>query len=199
MLSFRIWMGLAIVVVASTGCDAPAPVASRAERPVSTAAKSVGYEAEFPPRKGERPMTSDAPEGTRIAHEQQDQIPPKRLQEALLDRVRTLPGVRIDRSYVSVPGARAFHLEPELANGPREAFAARQEFGHLHPPHDGSMHLNPDPELRKRLVELGWAEPHPRSRNTVMVYGPRDEDELEIVWKVVQKCYERAAGLEIEN
>jgi phospholipase/carboxylesterase len=150
----------------------------------------------YPIRRGDRPQTSDAPDGTRVAHEQKTQNAPAELQEALLDRVKTLPGIRIGRSYVSVPGARAFHLDPELARGPREAFAARQEFGHLHPPHDGSLHLNPEPKLRRELIEKGWAEAHPRSSRTVMLYGPRDEAELEVAWSIVKQCYDRAAGID---
>lgn len=130
-----------------------------------------------------------------VAHQQKTQNAPTELQDALLQRVRTLPGVTIGPSWVSVKGARAFHLDPDLAKGPRDAFAVRQEFGHLHPPHDGSLHLMPEPALRAELIEKGWAEPHPRARGTVMVYGPRDEAELEVVWALVQRAYDRAAGV----
>lgn len=194
-------IALVAVLALLSGCDSPAPSArsalpkSNAEAPGGSPAASEDAD-KLAQRRGERPQTSDAPDGTQIAHEQKSQNAPRDLQEALLERVTTLPGVSIGRSFVSVQGARAFHLQPELAKGPREAFAVRQEFGHLHPPYDGSLHLNPGPELRAELIEKGWAEAHPRSSRTVMVYGPRDEAELEVVWQIVQRCYERAAGME---
>lgn len=187
-----------LILISALFISCEAKPAQSSGEPASTDA-GAGEEisastSEFPRREGESPETSNAPDGTRIAHQQMTQKAPTELQEALLERVKTLPGVYIDRSYVSVPGARAFHLEREFAKGPREAFAARTEFGHLHPPHDGSLHLNPDPELRMKIIEAGWAEPHPRSNRTVMVYGPRDEIELEVVWRIVRRAYERATG-----
>jgi len=160
------------------------------------AVRKTGEDVEtaLPRRRGERPETSDAPEGTRVAHQQKTQRAPAAMQEALLERVRTLDGVTIGRSFVSVPGARAFHLDAELAAGPRRAFAARTEFGHLHPPHDGSLHLNLPRGLTERAIDAGWAERHPRAQKTVMVYGPRDEAELDVVWRLVQAGYDFAVG-----
>jgi hypothetical protein len=82
-----------------------------------------------------------------------------------------------------------------MANGPKDAFVRRTEFGHLHPPHDGSLHLTLPAAERQDLIERGWAEPHPRASSTIMVYGPRNDAELDVVWEIVQRAYERAAGL----
>lgn len=183
-----------------TACDRPtAPGATTPSVEPDSASDArpkqpLSADDAIPARTGPRPETTDAPPGTMVAHQQTTQNAPVEMQDALLERVRTLPGVRIGRSWVSVEGARAFHLDPELAVGPRDAFAVKQEFGHLHPPHDGSLHLTPTAELRAELIEKGWAEPHPRARGTVMVYGPRNEQELEVIWMLVRRGYERATG-----
>jgi hypothetical protein len=108
-------------------------------------------------------------------------------------RMSSLPGVRVGPSLVSVPGARALHLDGALARGPRDAFQRGREFAHLHPVHDGSLHLTLDPVLYQQVVASGWGEPHPISR-TMMVWGPRNADELEIVWSLVLASYQYAAG-----
>jgi Family of unknown function (DUF5519) len=74
------------------------------------------------------------------------------------------------------------------------------EWGHLHPSHDGSLHLIlPTPDAG-RLIELGWAEFHNIVTRglappvVVMVYGPRDERELAVVQQVVELAYLAAGG-----
>jgi phospholipase/carboxylesterase len=49
-------------------------------------------------------------------------------------------------------------------------------------------------------IDKGWAELHPVARRgagpptLVMLYGPRDEAELEVVWRLVQTSYAFARG-----
>lgn len=149
----------------------------------------------LPPRRGPRPQTRSG-----MPHRQLDQNAPPELQEALFQRARALPGVRVAPSGVSVPGARAFVLAEDLAAGPPEAFMIGREFAHLHPPYDGSLHLTLPPAVAARVVESGWGEPHPLVRwgafppTFVMVYGPRDGAELEAVWTIVQASYAFARG-----
>ncbi len=69
-------------------------------------------------------------------------------------------------------------LRDSCAAGPPEAFMIDREFCHLHPPSDGSLHLNLPPDVGQVAVERGWAENHPLARRgiipttVVMVYGP---------------------------
>jgi hypothetical protein len=139
-----------------------------------------------------------------MPHTQTSQNAPGDLQEALLERAAKLPGVVVARSHVSVPGARAFHLDEEHAHGPREAFMVGTEFAHLHPPYDGSLHLVlPEVEARG-IIALGWGEFHPLVEQGVMpptnlmVFGPRDAGELEAVWAIVHASYAHAAGVPAE-
>jgi phospholipase/carboxylesterase len=135
-----------------------------------------------------------------MPHTQTSQNAPRDLQEELFERAARLPGVVVARSHVSVPGARAFHLDEQHARGPQEAFMYGTEFAHLHPPYDGSLHLTL-PELDARtVIELGWGELHPLVEQGVlpptdmMVFGPRDAGELEVVWLLVQASHAYASG-----
>src|SRR5258708_13425425 len=90
----------------------------------------------LPRRSGDRPETHH-----QMPHQQVSQNAPSEFQEALFERIAALPGVVVGQSHVSVPGARAFHLEPEAAGGDGAAFMAGTEFAHLHPAYDASLHI----------------------------------------------------------
>ena len=90
-------------------------------------------------------------------HQQLSQIAPRELQEALFALGRSLPGVTTGRSLVSLPGARAFFLDPDLAHGPDAAFQAGTEFAHIHAPFDGSLHATlPEKVARKVIARGAW-------------------------------------------
>jgi hypothetical protein len=151
--------------------------------------------AELPERPGSRPRTRRA-----MPHQQLDQNAPPALQEALWERMSRLEGCEPGRSGVSLPDSRAVHLERTLALGPPEAFMVGTEFAHLHGAADGSLHVMLPPAAASEAVERGWAEPHPLARlgaappTLVMLYGPRDEAELETVWRLVETSYDFARG-----
>jgi phospholipase/carboxylesterase len=143
-------------------------------------------------RSGPRPRTTST-----NPHTQLDQNAPVALQERLFSGARDLPGVAVGPSHVSVPGARAFHL-PGCRNPADAGFMVEREFAHLHPPDDGSLHMSLPPDIVKAVIDNGWAEYHPLAgkyglpANIVMVYGPRDEAELEIVGDLVRASHGHA-------
>ncbi len=145
-------------------------------------------------RAGPRPDTT-----TRNPHTQLTQNAPRELQERVFDFARSLDGVVVGPSLVSVPGARAFHL-PEQGAKPRDCFMVEDEFAHLHPPSDGSLHMSLPRALVDAVIANGWAERHPLAGkhglpdNIVMVYGPRDEGELRVVEDLVRASYGEAHG-----
>jgi phospholipase/carboxylesterase len=96
---------------------------------------------ELEPRRGDPPLTTRPSRQQPFPHQQLTQTAPIGLQDELFARVLTLPGVSTGDSCVSVPGARAFILDPALAAGPAAAFQCETEFAHLHPPGDGSLHI----------------------------------------------------------
>ena len=144
----------------------------------------------LPRRPGQRPHTRRRV-GT--AHAQLSQNAPVELQEKLFERARALPGVITGESLVSVPGARALFLEESLAEGPEEAFQAGTEFAHIHPAYDGSLHVTLPTLMVREVEDKSWGERHPVSPS-VMVYGPRDEFELEVVWRLLDASYRFATG-----
>ncbi len=145
------------------------------------------------PRQGPKPETTKPTREQPFPHKQISQNAPATMQEALFERAANLRGVTIGKSLVSVPGARAFHLSESLANGPAAAFQKGREFAHLHPPEDGSLHMTLPPDAYRAVLDAGWGEPHPVS-TTMMVWGPRDADELETVWKILCASYAYATG-----
>ncbi|HVE62882.1 MAG TPA: luciferase family protein [Mycobacteriales bacterium] len=150
--------------------------------------------AELPVRAGPRPTVS-----SRIPQEQLSDNPPPELQERVLNRISELPGVSTRQSAISVPGARGFMLhEPR---GPQDAFLVPSagEFAHVHPGHDGSLHLALPPALAADVVAKGWGVAHPLAGvrlapGMVMLYGPRDDVELETVVRVVATSHAWASG-----
>ena len=78
------------------------------------------------------------------------------------------------------------------------------EFAHIHPPDDGSMHMMLPPEAVPELVARGWAEIHPlvpvgrMPPSLVMVFGPRDDEELDIVLGLIDASYRYARGIGID-
>jgi uncharacterized protein (TIGR00369 family) len=146
-----------------------------------------------PVRRGPPPKTTHPTRDQPGPHQQLSDTAPRHLQDELMRRVRTLPEVEVGWSAISVPYARGFHLKPHAAKGPAEAFQRGSEFGHLHPEHDGSLHLNLPPALYDEVLRAGWGEPHPIS-GTMLVFGPRDELELEVVWRLVRASYDWATA-----
>lgn len=145
-------------------------------------------------RNGPRPSTTPT-----NPHAQLTQNAPADLQERVFSLASSLDGVEVGPSHVSVPGARAFHL-PESTQAACEAFMVAREFAHLHPSSDGSLHMVLPPEVVDQVIENGWAERHPLAghhglpANIVMVYGPHDDDELEVVADLVRASHSLATG-----
>ena len=149
----------------------------------------------LPRRSGEPPQTNPA-----MPHTQLSQNAGADLQEKLFARIAALDGVVVGASHVSVPGARAFHLAAEHASGPEAAFMVGSEFAHLHPGYDGSLHLVLPEAQAREVIASGWGEFHPLVEQgvmpptNVMVFGPRDQGELEVVEQIVRTSYANARG-----
>ena len=154
--------------------------------------------ASLPARSGPRPRT-----GPSMPHQQLNDNAPAEIQERLFERASSLSGVRVGPSHVSVPGARALFME-DTSRAQPEAFMIDSEFAHIHPSYDGSLHLVLPAEVAKNVIDKGWGELHPMARGgglravPLMVFGPRNDEELEVVWLIVRASYEFAGGREEE-
>ena len=135
-----------------------------------------------------------------IPQQQESDNSPADLQEQLFACVAALPGVTTSQSVISVPGARGLMVE-RGPGAPLDAFLVPRagEFAHLHPGHDGSLHLALPPALAADAIAKGWAVAHPLagirlSRGMVMIYGPLDTAELDTVAGIVTASHAYATG-----
>jgi hypothetical protein len=150
---------------------------------------------ELIPRKGLRPETTDC-----APHEQVSQNPDAVMHRNFKARAFDFPFVERRHSIISVPGAEALWLPHSHAHGCTESFMIGNEFAHVHPAYDGSMHLMLPVECTRELFAKGWGEPHPMAaagmipETAVMVFAPRDMDEIETALKILATSYDFARG-----
>ena len=110
-----------------------------------------------------------------------------------------LDGVVEGHSQVSPASSRAvFLVDQREERAPETSLAPgrRLEPVHLHGVDDTSVHLTLPAGRGAELVELGWAEPHQYADfdTEFMVYGPRDENELDEVLSVIVESLAFARG-----
>jgi phospholipase/carboxylesterase len=155
-----------------------------------------GLGGRLPARDGDPPAVSP-----RIPQHQLTQHAPVPLRTALWDRLTRLEGVSAGPAGVGVEGTRALRLDRTRATGPDAAYLlpGDGEFAHQHPSPDASLHLCLPPALAYDALAKGWAVPHPLaglrvSAGMVLVPGPRDHDELEIVAAVATAAHRFATG-----
>jgi len=145
-------------------------------------------------RAGERPRTSGPAPNIQL-----DQLGSQALHERLKARFYGLPDVEERPTAVSDPRAGSMWLRSGVRMGDPDAFMAGREFGHFHP-WDRSMHVIVPMDVAEAAVEAGWAEVHPAAAlldlppNRLMIYGPRDDAELETVYGLLLEAYRCAGG-----
>jgi hypothetical protein len=68
---------------------------------------------------------------------------------------------------------------------------------HIHGVTDTSTHLCLPVERANEVCELGWGEVHPFGDfgTEIMLYGPRDEEELEVVLSIIEESLNFARAL----
>ncbi len=156
-----------------------------------------------PVREGPPPTTPDG-----IPHQQHDQNAPLAMQQRLMSAIFTLPGILVVPTPFSLAGSQGWRLVGDFARGPDDAFLSTEslEFGHLHRPSDGSMHMLLPLAFSTMALEKGWGIIHPLSDQIsgeiseyVMIYGPRNEEELRTIWIIAQISYYFARGVSMES
>ena len=146
--------------------------------------------AALPDRRGPAPRTPFA-----VPHVQFDQNAPVVMQDILLAAVQTLPDILLWRETpFSIPPVVGWVLPEDWRGGPENAYSPEGEFGHSHRPEDGSMHLRLPATVSRIVFVTGQKEV-----TYIMVYGPRDDDELVAVWAIVQASYAFARGLNLDG
>lgn len=145
-------------------------------------------------RRGPRPeTTSGAP------HIQRTQRAPNDVTDELARRVFARPEIEERPGAVAHPDERGLWLRDEIPKGPSDAFVGLREVGHFHPC-DNSLHVMLPPGLVDEAIDAGWAEIHPVAeargapRNAVMLYGPRDKEEADVLFDLIAASVRRASG-----
>lgn len=139
-------------------------------------------------RQGERPQTGDQPPHLQFTEQSSREIYDLMAQWALVDIPAGTPALREEPTRISVPSSRALWLD-ESIDAQDNAFMpplGSREFAHLHA--DGSWHLVVDDTLVNDIVDASWGERHPwydRGVLEVLVYAPRDLEEMVVVQKLV--------------
>lgn len=105
---------------------------------------------------------------------------------AVWDALRSVPGVIAGASALDEPGSRAVLVPSVTFPVPGTSFAVDGnplEPAHLHSPSDTSIHIVLPAERGALLIAQGWAIRCPRAVHgtELILFGPRDEAELEVV------------------
>jgi len=147
----------------------------------------------LPQRKLDPPKTTSG-----VPHVQLGVKVVEAVNTALLQRVSTLPGVIVQPTAVSLPGATGFWLSEDLSLAHPEVIVGGREFAHVHP--DGSLHASLPPNRAIEAVQSGWAVRHPwASRRKgwegfVMLYTPQSMNELEVTFRLIVDSYNFVTG-----
>ena len=140
----------------------------------------------LPARSGEPPNVTEG-----IPHIQLDQTSRDEVLDELATWAFSLDGIVQRPSQASLPGARALTVAPDLAANAAAMIVGR-EFAHIHPqPTGGGLHLRLPLVQGGEVVKKGWGEWHPFALNgtipgLVMVYAPRDGEDLTIVKQIIE-------------
>jgi hypothetical protein len=137
-----------------------------------------------------------------LPHCQLSERSPGTVFEDLAKLAIELPNVGGRESRLAASNTCALTIPDALADGPKDAFIDDHEFCHIHD--GGYVHLSLPREVRERVVELGWGESHPSAQagfvpeGWMMLYAPRNEEELSVVMKIVAVSQNFAMGVEAE-
>ena len=154
----------------------------------------------LPVRPGPRPRTHYG-----LPHEQLDQNPSPPLYRRLVERFLAVPDTTHGQSLISVPGAQALFLHADCSCNAPTRFMRGREFAHVHPPRDGSFHMVLSPEDSRHVVAQRWGELHPWTveakvpASIVLVYAPRDDDEIDIALAIADASRAHAQGQQGEG
>ncbi len=111
----------------------------------------------------------------------------------------TFPKVRKEPTRISVSTSTAMWLDENENAGHIDAFmppSGGREFTHIHL--DGSFHTVVGTDVENEIIAKNWGVRHmyyDRGVKEVLVYAPRNEEEIEIAKTIVIKSYEYATGI----
>lgn len=148
-----------------------------------------GVHLKLPERVGERPET-----GPEIPHLQHSDVSPPEVRGQLRDWARaTFPKSSHGTSVISVPTSEGYFLDQVASGVELMPPTGSTEWIHLHA--DGSVHACLSDADEQDVLAKNWGEPHPlrhRGVREILVYAPRNADELDVLKMVFVASYRYA-------
>jgi hypothetical protein len=149
---------------------------------------------ELPIREGEHPKIGQEPPQL-----QYSDFGPEDVRLALKEwAFSTFPNVIEHDTAISVPTSRALWLDEGVSAAHDDAFMptpGSREFCHLH--QDGSFHAVVDVAIENEILEKQWGVRHMyyhRGVKEMLIYAPRNHDELIVSKKIIAESYRYASG-----
>lgn len=172
--------------------DPSTPVfeAASTEVPI-TVPNTTGFS--LPQREGPQTITT----GT-VPHVQINVNPIEAVNDELVRRVFSIPGIEEMPTIISLPGAQGMWLREDIVLENPQVIVNGREFAHIHP--DGSLHAVLPFERAVELTEKGWGERHPWADERegwdgfVMFYTPQSMEELEVTFQLIVESYNYVTG-----
>lgn len=148
----------------------------------------------MPIREGQQPQIGQEPPQL-----QYSDLGTESIRESLREwAFSTFPNVREHDTMISVKESRALWLDESIQQAHADAFmppAGSREFCHLH--EDGSIHTVVDVSIEEEIIERKWGVRHmyyDRGVKEMLVYAPRDENELTVMKRIIIESYRYASG-----
>ena len=154
----------------------------------------MGTTFELPIREGNHPEIGQEPPQLQFSDLGSDEIRLK-LKEWSFS---TFPNVREHDTLISVPTSRALWLDEKVQAAHDDAFMPppnSREFCHLHA--DGSFHTVVHVAIENEILEKQWGVRHmyyDRGVKEVLVYAPRNNNELIVAKRIIVESYRYASG-----
>ena len=111
---------------------------------------------------------------------------------------KTFPNAEKNPTKISVPTSEAIFLNPGITAAHDDAFMppkGSREFAHLHK--DGSCHIVVNNEVEDEVLAKSWGVRHmyyKRGVKEILVYAPRNEEEVEVLKMLLRESYKYANG-----
>lgn len=150
----------------------------------------------IPKRQGVRPKTTNTNPHTQLTQQLEDISYIKELKRWAFK----LGNIEKKPSAISVPGAVAMCMENDHKCTSSNAFMVGNEFAHFHPHPDYRLHLSLPKKDAEFIIINEWGEWHPLIKkgylppNIIMMYAPRNEEELEVAKFILKRSYDFAKG-----
>ena len=111
---------------------------------------------------------------------------------------KKFPNAEKKPTNISVPTSEAIFLRPGITAAHGDAFMppeGSREFAHLH--EDGSCHIVVSSKVEDEVLAKNWGVRHmyyERGVKEILVYAPRNEEDVEVVKILLRESYKYANG-----